>query len=277
MCREAQVPRYHADGDSLSSFQDGRENERADGSVEGCGVIHHGRWQDTLPGTYDPALAVVITDPPYGLEASNGSGNRARGAHVGGKGMVDTRKGHETGKGYADIIPWADHVTEVLKLLPARRHVIRGPATALIRRDYPEPRRVCVELSAYRRRAMHRPGVVPYLWQGWAIYGRLQIERHKSPPRGDALTVTQMWRDPRDHRPQTDHRALTPFTSAAWIIDTWADPGCLVIDPFAGLGTIGLAAAALGFPYLGAELVPEYFAVASDALAIERPTMDLSA
>ena len=235
-----------------------------------------GRWQDTLPGTYDPALAVVITDPPYGLAAGNSSGNGAPGIHPRGSLQADTRPGHETGKGYEDTIAWAHHVKEVLALLPAKRHVIRGPATALIRRDYPQPRRLCVEMAAYRRRAANRPGVVPYLWQGWAVYGRLQIDRHKRPPTGDAYTSTFLLRkDPRDHRPQTDHRALTPYASAAWMVDTWADPGCLVIDPFAGLGTIGLAARMLGFDYLGSESVPEYAKVANDALAIGRPTLGL--
>ena len=233
--------------------------------------VIHGRWQDVLPGTYDPARTVVITDPPYGLAAEGGMGNGALGVHSRGRAQADDRKGHETGKGYEDTIPWAQHVKEVLDLLPAKRHVIRGPATALIRRDYPEPRRICVEVAAYRRRAANRPGVVPYLWQGWAVYGRLQIERHRRPPTGDALASTFfLQQDQRDFRPRTEHRALTPFASATWSVDTWADPGCLVLDPFAGLGTIGLAARTLGFDYLGAELVSEYAAVANEAFATER-------
>lgn len=236
-----------------------------------------GRWQDVLPGTYDPATAVVVTDPPYGLEAAAGTANGSHGRRRG-KGQVDERSGHSTAKGYEDTIPWSQHVQEVLDLLPAKRHCVRGPATALIRRDYPQPRRVCVELAAYRRRAANRPGVVPYLWQGWAIYGRLQIERHREAPTGDALTSSRFSkRDDRDYRPRTDHRALTPFTSAAWIVDTWVDPGDLVIDPFAGLGTIGLAARTLGFDYIGAELVPEFAAVANDAFASERLTFGLTA
>lgn len=236
-----------------------------------------GRWQDTLPGTYDPDRTVVVTDPPYGLAAGGGVGVRAPGSHFG-LGRKGGKTLAETEKGYEDTIPWGRHVEEVLDLLPARRHVIRGPATALIRRDFPQPRRVCVEVAAYRRRAANRPGVVPYLWQGWAIYGRLQIERHRRPPTGDALASTFfLQRDPRDHRPRTEHRALTPFASATWIVDTWVDPGCLVLDPFAGLGTIGLAARTLGFDYLGSELDADYAAVANEAFATERLTLDLPA
>ena len=236
-----------------------------------------GRWQDTLSGSYDPARAVVVTDPPYGLAASGGIGNGAPGVHGRGRAQADVRKGHETEKGYEDTIPWARHAEEVLDCLPAKRHVIRGPATALIRRDYPQPRRICVEIAAYRRRAANRPGVVPYLWQGWAVYGRLQIERHKNPPMGDALASrTLLQRHEGDkHHVRTNHRALTPFASAAWIIDNWVDPGCVVVDPFAGLGTIGLAARTLGFEYLGAEIDPEYAAVANEAFETERMTLGL--
>lgn len=236
-----------------------------------------GRWQDVLPGTYDPARAIVITDPPYGLASSEGTANGSHGRGRG-RGQVDARTGHSTEKGYEDSIPWGRHVEEVLDLLPAKRYAIRGPATTLILRDYPQPRRICVEMSAYRRRAANRPGVVPYLWQGWAVYGRLKIDRHKEPPTGDALQSTFfLQKDPRDTRPRTNHRALTPFASATWIVDTWVDPGCIVVDPFAGLGTIGLAARTLGFDYIGAELVPEYAAVANEAFSTERLAFGLSA
>jgi hypothetical protein len=191
----------------------------------------------------------------------------------GGKTLVATEKGYE------DTIPWARHVEEVLDLLPAKRHAIRGPAPALIRRDYPQPRRLCVEVAACRRRAPGRPGVVPYLWQGWAIYGRLKLERHRTQPRGDALASTHLVPDqPAEiNRPDTDHRALTPFLSAMWIIETWVDPGCLVLDPFAGLGTLGLAARAHGFDYIGAELVAEYAAVANKAFETEALTLGIPA
>lgn len=191
-------------------------------------------------------------------------------------------KGHtrvQLDKGYADDIPWSEHVREVLALLPAKRYAIRGPATMLIRRDHPQPRRVCVEVASCRKRALNRPGIVPYLWQGWAIYGRLKTERHVNPPTGDALASrTLLQRHEGDsHHVRTKHHALTPFAAATWIIDTWVDPGCIVIDPFAGLGTIGHAARTLGFDYIGSELVPEYAAVANEAFLTERPTLGLPA
>jgi hypothetical protein len=239
--------------------------------------VRLGDWRDVLPGTYDPAHAVVVTDPPYGLAAGGGMGNGAPGVHSRGRAQADTREGHETDKGYEDSIPWAQHVRDVLALLPAKRHVIRGPATCLIRRDHPQPRRVCVEVASYRRRQANRPGVVPYLWQGWAVYGRLKVDRHAKQPTGDAIASRSLLQlnegDVQMRR--TSHRALTPYASALWIVENWVDPGDVVIDPFAGHGTIGRAARQHGFDYLGAELVPEYHAVAVEGFTVERMTMGL--
>lgn len=237
-----------------------------------------GRWQDVLPGTYDPARSVVITDPPYGLAAGGRLGVRSPGSHFG-LGAPKGRTRVSVDKGYEDDIPWAEHVREVLELLPAKRYAIRGPATMLIRRDHPQPRRVCVEMAAYRKRAMNRPGIVPYVWQGWAIYGRLKIERHSRPPTGDALasTVLLQRHEGDTHSRRTSHRALTPFAAASWIVETWVDPGDLVLDPFAGHGTIGRAARLHGFDYVGAEINPEYAAVAAEGFATERLSFGLSA
>lgn len=239
--------------------------------------VHLGDWRDVLPGTYDPAHAVIVTDPPYGLAAIGGLGNGAPGVHSRGRSQADTRKGQETQKGYEDTTPWAQHVIDVLALLPAKRHVIRGPATTLIRRDHPQPRRVCVEVAEYRRRAALRPGVVPYLWQGWCIYGRLKLEHHARQPKGDALSSRSLLQAHEGdlQMRRTSHRALTPYAAALWIVETWVDPGDAVIDPFAGHGTIGRAARQHGFDYIGAEIVPEYHAVAVEGFTVERMTLDL--
>lgn len=240
-------------------------------------IVHVGRWQDTIPGTYDPARAVVVTDPPYGLLSSASAANSAPDGKNRGRGQLDTRKGFDTRKGYEDTIPWTEHVVAVLAQLPAKRHVIRGPATTLIRRDYPQPRRICVEMTDHPSRQMTRPGVVPYLWQGWAVYGRLKVERHRQAPAGDALSVRSQLHAQRDDMRRTTHRALTPYVSALWIVDTWVDPGDIVIDPFAGHGTIGRAARLHGFDYIGAEIIPEYAAVAIEGFATDRLTLDLPA
>jgi DNA methylase len=229
-------------------------------------TVRLGDWRDVLPGTYDPARSVVITDPPFGLSAPGGVAVRAPGSHLA------TEDG---GRGYPDQLSWAEHVRQVLELLPAVRHVIRGPSTALIRRDYPAPRRLCVELSAYRKRSAHRPGVIPYLWLGWAVYGRLLVGRHDRVPAGDGLLI-RPYVDDGLRTEGTGHRGITPYSAALWIVETWADPGMTVLDPFAGTGTIGRAAGALGLDYLGAEIVPRWHAEALASLRHSQPALELA-
>ena len=214
-----------------------------------------GDWHELI-GRYDPALAVVITDPPYGLGAP---------------GEADARHGlGDSHRGYVDVIPWRDHVAAVLADLPAMRHAIRGPATAIVGRDYPAPRRLCIEVSAMKPRARHRLGAVPHMWQAWAIYGRLRIGHRARPPGGDARVI-RPYAARAMARPAVDlHRAITPLDAAVWITELWAEPGCVVVDPFAGIGTIAHAARTMGVDYLGAEISPAWHAEAEAMLATQQ-------
>lgn len=232
--------------------------------------LRYGRWQDVLVGAYDPERAIVVTDPPYGLASVENAAGGAVGIHS--RRKLDERRPFSVHKGFPDDVPWARHVEEVLDLLPARRHLIRGPATALVKRDYPQPRRMLIEFAPYRR-TIARKGIVPYLWQGWAVYGRLRLDPHLFPPTGDVV-ITSAGRG-RRRGARSWGGSLTPFTAAAFVVMNWVDPECVVVDPFAGLGTIGLAAQDYAFDYIGAEVVEEYALAGSAALAIERPNLGL--
>lgn len=199
--------------------------------------IIHGRWQDVLPGTYDPATAVVITDPPFGL-----SGKTGRGA------MAD--------KGYQDDTPWTDHVTEVLDNLPAARYVIRGPGSGLLELER-RPRRLCIEVSAFRPRGRTIAGVVVHLWLGWGVWGRLRIGYRRTVAE-DVWHITNPYDDPgtpsKRGYSRGDHGGVTPYAAAWMAVQTWAEPEWTVLDPFAGVGRIGRACATRGIAYLGAEV-----------------------
>lgn len=54
------------------------------------------------------------------------------------------------------------------------------------------------------------------------------------------------------------HPALMPHWLARDLIESWSNPGDLIIDPFFGSGTTGKAADLLGRQWLGIELNPEY-------------------
>lgn len=216
-----------------------------------------GDWRDVLPGTYDPARSVVVTDPPFGL--------RRRVSHRDDDGAQLL--------GFDDSAPWRDHVAALLELLPAARHVIRGSAPAIIRRDYPAPRRLCIEVARHRR-TMFRPDVVDSTYQGWVVYGSLRIVRRGRAMPRDAVII-DLSRPDDGLPPGNGHRGITPYAAAAWAVETWAPPGWTVVDPFAGTGTIGRAALAAGCDYVGAEILPAWHSLATIALRHSEPSFGL--
>lgn len=44
-----------------------------------------------------------------------------------------------------------------------------------------------------------------------------------------------------------------------WLVRWWSEPNGIVLDPFMGSGTTGVAAAKLGRQFIGIEIVPKFF------------------
>lgn len=70
-----------------------------------------------------------------------------------------------------------------------------------------------------------------------------------------------------------DHPATMPLWLARALIPLTSRPGDLVLDPFCGSGTTGVAALQLGRRFVGCELVPRYAALARARLAAEAPLL----
>ena len=73
---------------------------------------------------------------------------------------------------------------------------------------------------------------------------------------------------------KTTHGATTPLLLADWWVRYLTKPGDIVLDPFSGTGTMGVAALQSGRSYLGFETVEEYHLIAKGRLekvALEKP------
>lgn len=68
-------------------------------------------------------------------------------------------------------------------------------------------------------------------------------------------------------QPESVHPTQKPVELMAWLVRTYTNPGDLVLDPFAGSGSTGVAALREGRQFVGSELVPEYQAIAEKRLA----------
>jgi len=82
----------------------------------------------------------------------------------------------------------------------------------------------------------------------------------------DGVSLHRLDGDVRDFavgtEPKPNHPSPKPLPYMLWIVGRITDPGMLVLDPFMGSGTTGVACAQLGRRFIGIEIEPRYFEIA---------------
>ena len=69
---------------------------------------------------------------------------------------------------------------------------------------------------------------------------------------------------------KTDHPAIFPYQLTHDHIVSWSNEDDMVLDPFMGSGTTGIACAKLGRKFIGIEIEPEYFDIACERISLVR-------
>jgi DNA modification methylase len=80
-----------------------------------------------------------------------------------------------------------------------------------------------------------------------------------------------IWRgfDKQSEHGKTEHPTQKPVALMEWCIRRLNLPkGSIILDPYAGSGSTGVAAVSLGYNFIGCELDPEYVAIANKRLAL---------
>jgi site-specific DNA-methyltransferase (adenine-specific) len=72
------------------------------------------------------------------------------------------------------------------------------------------------------------------------------------------------------------HPTQKPVELLAYLIETYSKPSDLILDPFMGSGTTGVAAVQLGRQFLGFEIDPEYCRLANDRIEAARKGLKLN-
>ncbi len=76
--------------------------------------------------------------------------------------------------------------------------------------------------------------------------------------------------DPKAYK-RNFHPTVKPIRLMEYLCRLITPPGGIVLDPFMGSGTTGIAAKRLGFEFLGIELNPEYFEIATKRIENAKP------
>lgn len=73
------------------------------------------------------------------------------------------------------------------------------------------------------------------------------------------------------------HPTQKPLDLMMRLVEQFTEPGDIVLDPFAGGGTTGVACLRLGRRFIGIERIPKWHAIASERLAAENEGLTLTA
>lgn len=241
-------------------------------------TVIHGDNDDVLPKLADDSVAHVITDPPYsahvhGLQRRmlRGSGGLVADGQKSGRGEVgfaplgfdalDPELRHRCAEHFARIARrWilvfsdaeSNHLWRAELVYFGAQHVRFGVWNKLngqpqLTGDRPAVGVEAIEV-AHAERASGR-----MKWNGGGL-----------PARWDHAIATD-----RNGTGERFHTTQKPLSLMLELVEQFTDPGDLVLDPFSGSGTTGVACLRLGRRYLGIERDADYARKSSERLAAE--------
>jgi DNA modification methylase len=201
-------------------------------------TVIHGDCMDELRKLPEECADAVVTDPPYGIAYTNKRGQKIRN---------DERP----------FIWWLHDAFRILK--PA------GALLCFCRWDVQEAFRWGIELAGFRiksqvvwDRRVHGMGDTKaafaprhdVIW--FAVKGRFAFPGKRP---SSVLSVQRILRD-------NLHPTQKPVELMRCLVEAVVHPGGLVVDPFAGSGSTGVACALAGCNFLGIEADGAHFSTA---------------
>ena len=180
--------------------------------------LFNGRFQDKLEHIPDGSVDVVFTDPPYPAEDLYLYGDLAEwcSRKLGPRGVLLTYSGKI-------------HLPQVMEHLGT--HLKYGWLYEL-------------RMGGVNSRILSRN--IRQAWKPIWLYHRKDVSFPRREPHPDLVLAGAAEKDEYEWQQTTQ--------AAAWMLERWCPPDGLVVDPFLGVGTTGIAAKAAGHRFIGCEL-----------------------
>ena len=222
----------------------------------GAATLYLGDCREVLPtlGKVD----AVVTDPPYGIDFHGKATKHTT--------RIDTYSTYEDTEANFEAI-----------VVPAVRAALgladRGAVFCASNRAFrlPTPDDIGgiyapagAGMSAWGFKCFHAVmlyGVSPYLAKSMGSRPTATSISHP----GGHVTGEQ----------KIDHPCPKPVSYMEWLVTTVSLPGHLILDPFMGSGTTGVACARLGRRFVGIEIEPKYFDIACRRIEQAQKQADL--
>lgn len=235
---------------------------------------------EVLPGLPDKSVAHVITDPPYEAEAHT----------LQRRVLLGSRPGVATGRREGDLVGAAPldfpALTPEIRDTAAREmvRVSAGWLLAFCQAEGIDRWRAVLEAAGSRwRRAgiWVKPDCMPQLtgdrWaQGYEAIASAWCGRGRSEWNGGGRSgVFTHVKNATGSREASPHPTTKPTRLMLELVELFTDPDELILDPFCGSGTTGVAALRLGRRFIGIELDPKYATIARERLQAESQGLTL--
>jgi len=255
-----------------------------DGEVGMTWTLHLGDClaPDGLASLADDSVDVCVTDPPYEAEAHTEQRRQ--------KGKSTTVSGNVDAYREVKIAPLTfDAITDEQRVEVACHiaRVCRKRAIVFCQAEAVSAWKAAFNATSmpYRRALPWiKPDAMPSLHGRWPGQGYESIVLAQKPsapacPIGGKARVYTMTRDPSLYRrggasSSAAHPTTKPLALMLEILSDFTDPNDLILDPFAGSGTTGVAALQLGRRFIGWEMNAEYHAIATRRLSGDRAILN---
>ena len=208
--------------------------------VIGNATLYHGDCLEILPTL--PKVDAVVTDPPYGIEGGKGGDAKdyAKGSYIGS--FDDTPEYIQ--RVCVSAVRWSLENVASVAVTPGIRCLHLYP----VARDMG-----CFWTPAA---CTHGPwGLTTF--QPILYYGKDWRAGKGAMPSGKQVT------EPSE---KNGHPCPKPEKAWTWLVDKVAKPHAIVLDPFMGSGTTGVACANLGRKFIGIEIERKYFDIACERI-----------
>lgn len=239
--------------------------------TEACDfTLYHGDCREVLAELDPGSVDLIFADPPYFL--SNGGMTCQSGRMVSvDKGAWDVSRGVE--ENHAFNREWLAACQRVLTpngsiFVSGTRHVIFSVGFALQQLGF----KVLNDITWYKvtpppnlscRYFTHATETI--LWAARDSRSRHHFAYDRMKQDNGGKQMQSLWSIVPPLKAEKrfgKHPTQKPLALLERIVLAASDPGQLVLDPFSGSGTTGIAAARLGRRYLGVDLEPEYLDLA---------------
>ena len=232
--------------------------------------LHHGDCLDVLAGMQDGSVDVILTDPPYAqdvyLRSAAAAKHQLTGPNPCGRPSLAAMAAGAIGSIDTLAAPVAAHVARLTK------------RWALVFSD--------VEFCHEWRRLLELEGMRYVRTGGWAkLYAMPQmsgdrpavgfepctIVHAQGPMRWNGGGLPALWTYPiAKGKARPEHPCPKPLPLMRRLVELFTDPGDVVLDPFMGSGTTGVACKELGRDFIGIELDAEYYRIAKARIEAAR-------